>query len=107
MKTKLVASLFVIGAMLSGVAVQAQNTDREHPLTFIKDSAITTKVKAKLADEKMNTLMHISVDTDDHGIVVLGGSAKSREQAEKAVSIARNTEGVTSVRNHIQIRAED
>jgi hyperosmotically inducible protein len=107
MRTKLATSLFVIGAMLIGVTTQAQNTDREHPLTFIKDSAITTKVKAKLADEKMNTLMHITVDTDDHGIVVLSGNVRSKELAERALSIARHTEGVTNVRNHIQIRAGD
>jgi len=107
MKTKLVTSLFVIGAMLCGVTVQAQDMDREHPLTFIKDSAITTKVKAKLADEKMNTLIHISVDTDDHGIVVLSGNVRSRELAERAVSIARHTDGVTKVWNHIEIRADN
>jgi hyperosmotically inducible protein len=107
MKTKLATSLFVIGAMLTGVTAQAQNTDREHPLTFIKDSAITTKVKAKLAHEKMNTLMHISVDTDDHGIVVLSGNVRSKELAKRAVSIARHTDGVTEVRNNIQIRAGD
>jgi len=28
------------------------DTDRSHPKTFVKDSVITTKVKAKLAEEK-------------------------------------------------------
>ncbi|MGO9540822.1 MAG: hypothetical protein ACLPN2_09545, partial [Terriglobales bacterium] len=32
--------------------------------TYVKDSAITTKVKAKLAAKHMSTLTKISVDTD-------------------------------------------
>jgi hyperosmotically inducible protein len=108
MKAKLATSFFVIGALLAGVAAHAdQDTDREHPLTFLKDSAITTKVKANLADEKMNTLMHIRVDTNNHGVVVLTGHTKNQEQSDRAVSIARHTEGVTDVWNHIQVRAED
>jgi hyperosmotically inducible protein len=107
MKAKLATSLFVIGTLLTGIAYADQDTDREHPLTFVKDSAITTKIKTKLAAEQMHSLMHISVDTDNHGVVVLSGHARDKEQVEKAVSIARATEGVTDVRNHIQIRADD
>jgi hyperosmotically inducible protein len=106
MKTKIATSLLAVSILFGTVAANAQDMDREHPLTFIKDSAITTKIKAKLADEHMRTLLHISVDTDDHGIVVLSGHTRTKEMAEKAVSIATHTEGVTSVRNHIQIVAD-
>jgi osmotically-inducible protein OsmY len=36
-------------------------------------------------------------------VVTLSGTAKSREEAEKAVSIAKSTSGVTSVKNEIKV----
>jgi hyperosmotically inducible protein len=106
MKIKLAATCFVIGTFLAPVAAHAADpdSDRTHPMTFVKDSVITTKIKAKLAEEKMNSLAHIKVDTDRKGAVVLSGNVKSQEEADKIVSIARETEGVTSVNSHIRIK---
>jgi osmotically-inducible protein OsmY len=47
------------------------------------------------------------VDTDAKGAVVLRGKVKNQEEADKAVSIARETEGVTSVKSHIRIKKPD
>jgi len=108
MKTKLAASCFIIGTLLAPYAVHAEDsdTDRKHPMTFVKDSVITTKVKAKLADEKMSSLAHIKVDTDAKGVVVLSGKVKTQADADKAVSIARETEGVTSVTSKLQVKKD-
>lgn len=108
MKIKLATSCFIVGTLLAPVAAFAADTaerheDRSHPMTFVKDSVITTKIKAKLADEKMSTLTHIQVDTDSKGEVVLSGKVKTQEEADKAASIARATEGVMSVQNNIRI----
>lgn len=109
MKIKIATSCFVIATLLGSLAAQAddRDSDRTHPITFIKDSVITTKVKAMLADEKMSSLKHIKVDTDAKGMVVLSGKVKTQEQADKAVSIARGVEGVTSVTTHIRVRKDD
>ena len=109
MNIKLATSCFVIGTLLTPLAVPAADadSDRTHPITFVKDSAITAKVKAKLAAEKMSSLARIKVDTDSKGMVVLSGTARSQEQADKAVSIARGTEGVTSVESKITIKKDD
>ena len=109
MKIRLATTCFVIGTLLAPVAAYAadSDSDRAHPTTFVKDSIITTKIKAKLAEEKMSTLKHIKVDTDAKGAVVLGGKVKNQEEADKAVSIARETEGVTSVKSHIRIKKSD
>ena len=109
MKSKLTAACLILGTLFVTVAATAQesDSDRTHPLTFIKDSAITTKIKAKLGDEKMNTLVHVHVDTDAHGAVVLSGTVHSNLQEERAVQIAKSTEGVTSVRNNLTIRKGD
>ena len=110
MKIKLATSCFIIGSLLTPVAAFAsddRDSDRTHPMTFVKDSAITTKIKAKLADEKMSSLVKIQVDTDSKGAVVLSGNAGSQDAIDKAVSIARGTEGVTSVKNKLQIKKDD
>src|ERR1035437_10239412 len=105
MKIKLATACFVIGTLLGPVVAHAadSDSDRAHPMTFVKDSIITTKIKAKLAEKKISSLTRIKVDTDSKGVVVLGGRVRTQEQADKIVSIARETEGVTSVESNIQI----
>jgi hyperosmotically inducible periplasmic protein len=76
-------------------------------MTFVKDSAITTKVKAKLAADHLTSVGRIKVDTDKDGIVWLSGSARTPEAVEKAVSIARETEGVKSVKSNIVVKMDD
>ena len=109
MKTTIAATCLIISALVAPIAVHAADTDsdRTHPITFVKDSVITTKVKAMLADEKMGSLVHIKVDTDAKGAVVLSGNARTQEQADTAVSIARAVEGVTSVQSNIKIKKDD
>jgi len=111
MKIKLATTCFIIGALLAPVAAHAADTatdtDRTHPKVFVKDSVITTKIKAKLADEKVSSLAHIKVDTHSKGAVVLSGKVRTQEEADKAVSIARETEGVTSVKSHIRVKKDD
>ena len=106
MKKQIATACFVIGTLLTPFVAHAADgdTDRAHPMTFVKDSVITTKIKAKLAEEKISTLAHIKVDTDAKGAVVLRGKVKTQEQADKAVAIAKGTEGVTSVDSHLRVR---
>ena len=108
MNTKLVTTCFLAGAlMLPSAGYTADgDTDRSSPKAFVKDSVITTKIKAELAEEKLSSLVHIKVDTDNKGMVVLSGTAASQNAADKAVSIARAVKGVTSVQNNIQIKAD-
>jgi osmotically-inducible protein OsmY len=50
--------------------------------------------------------LNIKVDTDDKGVVTLSGKAKSKAEADQAVKIARDTKGVTSVKNDILVQAK-
>lgn len=108
-KTKLATCCFVAGALFVPFATLAADgdADRKHPVAFVKDSIITTKVKAKLAADKMGSLAHIRVDTDSNGMVVLSGTARNQESADKALEIARATEGVSSVQSTITIKKDD
>jgi hyperosmotically inducible periplasmic protein len=92
---------------MAGPAVsraQDADTDRDHPGDYVKDSAITAKIKSKLAVDHVTSLAHIRVDTDRAGVVWLSGTTRSRDAAEQAEDIARHTEGVRSVKNHIEVR---
>ena len=106
MRYTLAAACFVIGATLAPVAIYAQDkdTDRANAHAYVKDSAITTKIKSKLAAENPKTLARISVDTDDRGIVFMSGTVEKQADADKAVMIARNTEGVRAVNSRITVK---
>ena len=108
MKYKLATSCFVIGSVLAPVAVYAtdSDTDRSKPTHFVKDSVITTKIKTKLAAEHLGSAKHIRVDTDKNGVVWMTGTANSQDEADKAVALARDTEGVKSVTSHIKVRKD-
>lgn len=107
MKSIISATCFVIGASLAPLAAHAADgdKDRSSPKEFVKDSVITTKIKAAMAKDKEVSATHIKVDTDANGVVQLSGTAKSRAEADKAVSIAKGVQGVTSVKDDIQVSA--
>lgn len=109
MKTTLAIASLVLAASIAPVASFAADgdTDRSHPVTFIKDSDITIKIKAKLAAEHLTSVGRIHVDTDANGIVYLSGTARSQKAINKAVSIARETERVTSVKNELTVSKDD
>jgi hyperosmotically inducible periplasmic protein len=109
MKIKVATTCLAASLLMMPILGHTQNsdTDRAHPKIFVKDSVITAKIKAKLAAEKPASLAHIHVDTDANGIVWLSGTARTKEEAEKAHSIAHATEGVKSVKNHIEIKKDD
>lgn len=102
MYTKFLASCFVIGALTFPAA--GYTAEKESVKEVVTDAVITTKIKTEFAKDKQVSAMKIKVDTDK-GVVKLSGTAKSKEEADKAVSIAQATKGVTSVKNEIQIGA--
>jgi hyperosmotically inducible protein len=109
MKTiKTIASLFVIGTLLTPVMGYSADKDTGHSSVgeYVEDSVITSKIKAKLATEKNVSAMHIKVDTDKNGVVVLSGTAESQAEKDKAHKIAHSVDGVTKVINHIKIKKD-
>ena len=109
MKTSLALACLILGTSLTPVIGHANDTDtdRSHPTTFIKDSVITTKIKTELAANHLTSLGRIHVDTDANGIVFLSGTARTQKAIDKAVSIAKQTEHVKSVRNELTVKKDD
>jgi hyperosmotically inducible protein len=67
------------------------------------DAAITGKVKTKLLADPDVKGLSIDVDTKD-GVVTLTGSADKVGNADKAVSLAKGTDGVKSVDNKLTVK---
>ena len=105
MKIKIATICLLAGALALPVAgyTADRDSDRSMPKAFVKDSVITAKIKAKLAEEHLASLKRIRVDTDNKGVVTLSGTAKTRDEADKAESIARNVDGVVTVKNKIKV----
>ena len=70
---------------------------------FVDDSAISTKVKAKLFEDPATSGWHISVTTDK-GVVRLTGTVASAKEKEHASELARGVAGVKSVQNELTVK---
>jgi hyperosmotically inducible protein len=107
-KHVLAAASLAAGMMLAPVAAYAVDgdMDRADPKLFVKDSVITTKIKAKLASENLGSLKHIQIDTDQNGVVWMTGTANTQQEIDQAVAIAKNTEGVKTVKANLKVQKD-
>lgn len=67
------------------------------------EGSLTAKIKAKMALD--DTVKALSIDVDTNGsVVTLTGTVHSEAERAKAVELARDTEGVTSVNDRLVVR---
>ena len=91
-------------AVVKGVTVAADKTKEGLSKSgeVITDEWITTRVHARFVDEDLLKGSDISVDTSKH-VVTLKGTVVARAGRTRATTVARNTEGVHRVVNHLTI----
>ena len=107
MNSKLLAILVIAALSVPAASfAQEKKSVTETVKENVKESIITTKIKAEYARDKQVSFMNIHVDTDDKNVVTLSGNAKSKAEMNKAVAIAKKTEGVAKVINHIKVQAK-
>jgi hyperosmotically inducible periplasmic protein len=110
MRTHWALTSLIAGALLVPVAGYSADmkdqaaTKTESAKEYVSDAAITATVKTEFAKDKQVSATKIKVETD-HGVVKLSGNAGSKDEADRAVAIARGTKGVASVTNDIQVGA--
>lgn len=104
-----VACSFTTLAPMAVLASPDADSVNAQPQSETKDSSIKSSIKAQFATEKYNGygLSHIDVDVNHHGVVSLEGKVSSQEAADRAVSIARATEGVREVKNQLKVKTDD
>lgn len=105
--TAAVACSLAALAPFAVLATPAPDMDSTQPTLVIKDSSITSSIKAQLASDPSKGLSHIDVDTDDHGVVTLKGKVPTQDAADRAISIARATEGVRTVKSALKVKIDD
>jgi osmotically-inducible protein OsmY len=69
----------------------------------VTDAAITSGVKGKFLADTAVSGLKIDVDTRD-GVVTLNGMVSTSAEADRAVALARETNGVNRVINNLQVR---
>lgn len=84
-------------------STQRSQLEKKHVKRTASDSAITAKVKAKIIKDEGLKGMQISVKTYQ-GVVLLSGFVDNESQIEHAKEIAKNTDGVKSVKNSLLVK---
>lgn len=73
---------------------------------YIDDAVITAKVKKDIFDEPSLKASEIKVETYK-GVVQLSGFVSSEADIKRAVEVARNVKGVTSVKNDMRLKPRE
>ena len=68
----------------------------------IDDTTITTRVKTSMLNDPAVGGMKIDVDTYK-GVVTLSGRVKSQAEHDQALALARQVDGVTEVKDALQV----
>ena len=85
----------VIGETVGEAANQAQR--------IASNAALTAKIKSKMALDDTIEAADINVDSSA-GVVTLRGSVSSLAEHDRALQLARETDGVTSVVDHLVVK---
>jgi hyperosmotically inducible protein len=107
MTTKLIARLMVAATLTAAAATGTAFAQTDAAMAgaaktgaTTNDDAITSKIKASLADQKQ-----IGVTTTD-GVVVLSGSVASTDVGTKAIQVASAVPGVKEVKSELTVASK-
>lgn len=96
-------SVFILAIVFVSILGCVTNPNRESPGEYVSDSWITTKVKTALIEDSQVKATEVNVETYK-GVVQLSGFVSSDAAMRQAVILARNTKGVTNVKNDMRIK---
>ena len=88
-----------VGAKVGETAGQAADTARR----ALNEGSVTAKIKAKMALD--DTVKALDIDVDTSGTTVtVSGIVDTEAQRQRALQLARETEGVKQVVDHLRVR---
>jgi hyperosmotically inducible periplasmic protein len=88
-----------VGAKIGEATADAANEAEQ----ALETGSITAKIKSKMALDDLVKARNIDVDTNGT-VVTLSGVVESQAERQRAMQLARETEGVTSVVDQLRIR---
>lgn len=103
MKIRIIFAAVAATLALLNVSGCAVSRGQETTGAYIDDATITTQVKSRMLNNPDVAGTSISVETLN-GVVMLSGFAKNTTEKSTAEKIARDVNGVKSVRNEIAVR---
>ncbi|MEN9314210.1 MAG: hypothetical protein RIS35_603 [Pseudomonadota bacterium] len=103
MKSFRIAAFVLAGLLGSSLAGCAVTRDQSTVGEYMDDATITTRVKARFAEDPTVSATAISVETLK-GTVQLSGFAKSSAERARAEQLARGVPHVKGVINSVAIR---
>lgn len=95
--------IVAVALMVTLVSACAGSRTQSSTGEYLDDSVITSKVKAKLLEDKEVSGLAVNVETFK-GVVQLSGFAKTEAERQKAVQLARSIGGVKDIKNDIQLK---
>lgn len=103
MKTLIAAAMIAVVTAVAGTGC-AVTSGQERTGEYVDDATITTRVKARFAEDQTVAATRISVETLK-GVVQLSGFATSEAEKQRAAQIAASVPGVKQVQNAVVVRA--
>jgi hyperosmotically inducible protein len=88
-----------VGAQVGETAAVAANQAKN----ALANGAITAKIKSKMTLDDTLEAMRIDVDTSN-GVVTLSGTVDTEAQRQRALQLARETDGVRQVEDRLKVR---
>jgi len=88
-----------VGAKVGEATAEAAN----EASSAVKNASVTAKIKSKMALDDMVKARNINVNTNG-SVVTLSGSVSTDAERKRALQLARETEGVTSVVDNLRVR---
>jgi osmotically-inducible protein OsmY len=92
------------GGAPAGTAGQTSGSGADLAAGAIADTALTTKLQAKLLADDLVKARGINVQAKD-GVITLSGSVMSKRESDKAEQLARETADVKRVINNLQVNS--
>jgi osmotically-inducible protein OsmY len=96
------SAVFAAASLLFALGCASTST-QESTGEYIDDSWITTKVKTAILNEPSLKVLQINVETYKN-VVQLSGFVPTGADMDKAVDVARQVKGVSSVKNDLRLR---
>jgi len=95
MKKMIAQTLIASGVALAALSPVYAAEQGKEPMKavgqYVDDATITTKVKAKHAEDKTVSALRVNVETKQ-GVVVLSGEARTEAEVERAEVLAKQVE---------------
>ncbi|HYR84860.1 MAG TPA: BON domain-containing protein [Terriglobia bacterium] len=88
-----------VGAKVGEATATAANEAKD----ALANGSVTAKIKAKMALDDLVKARNINVDTNG-SVVTLTGVVGSEAERQRALQLAKQTEGVTSVIDHLRVQ---